>query len=58
MIKDALLWYVFISIVLNVVSRLYQVFEGEHEHTQSPASNAVIAVLDAIFAVLWFIYVF
>ena len=56
-IKTALLWFVFVDLLLGVFYRLWQVIEGEHTHDQLPEVNAFLAVLDTILAMLWWFYV-
>jgi len=56
-IKTILLWLVFVTNALGVPYRLYQVAEGKHEHIEDPLINAIGAVIDAVFVVLFWIYV-
>jgi len=56
-IKTALLWFVFVLLVLNIVYHLHQVAEGKHMHEVKPTSCAISAVVYTILAMLWWFYV-
>jgi len=56
-IKTALLWFVFVLFVLDIIYYLYQVAEGKHTHEEDPACCAISAVIYTILAMLWWFYV-
>jgi len=54
--SQLLVMYFLIAYVFGVFYRLAQVAQGEHEHEEDPVINAIVAVLNVVFAILVWLY--